>query len=185
MEPPRQAFPMRLGRSMSKAKLSSRRLPCAGRLLLLLSWWACGRRGSVVQAQRYVHRVAGQRAGDALTPHGHRGSAGQRLMRTSAIGKAIQEAIPAKRFADVGVALLSQAFPMRLCRSMSKAKLSSRRLPCKPHIRWDNVPTTVPHSGRESSRRAAPLWENGSQPPCRTTATPPWTSEAELLGSRA
>src|SRR5215211_4787668 len=26
-----------------------------------------------------------------------------------------------------------------------------------PHIRRDTVPTTVPHSGRESSRRAAPL----------------------------
>jgi hypothetical protein len=32
-------------------------------------------------------------------------------------------------------------------------------LPCKPHIRRDRVPTTVPHSGRESSRRAAPLFE--------------------------
>jgi hypothetical protein len=34
----------------------------------------------------------------------------------------------------------------------------SRALPCKPHIRRDDVPTTVPHSGRESSRRTAPLY---------------------------
>jgi hypothetical protein len=32
-------------------------------------------------------------------------------------------------------------------------------LPAKPHIRRDRVPTMVPHSGRESSRRAAPLFE--------------------------
>ncbi len=53
--------------------------------------------------------------------------------------------------------------PKSQCRGMasisSKAELSfSQGLPCKPHIRRDYVPTTVPHSGRESSRRAAPLF---------------------------
>jgi hypothetical protein len=47
-------------------------------------------------------------------------------------------------------------------------------LPCEPHIRRDCVPTTVPHSGRESSRRAAPLYETATFAPGRTTATPPW-----------
>ena len=62
----------------------------------------------------------------------------------------------------------------------------SRALPCKPHIRRDDVPTTVPHSGRESSRRAAPLYKTalscqagqrrrplGSVCPCRSTARVP------------
>jgi hypothetical protein len=35
-------------------------------------------------------------------------------------------------------------------------------------------PTTVPHSGRESSRRAAPLCKTALAAPGRTTATPPW-----------
>src|SRR5215831_3253069 len=39
------------------------------------------------------------------------------------------------------------------------------------------VPTTVPHSGRESSKRAPPLCEDGSLAPRRTTATSPWTRE--------
>jgi hypothetical protein len=34
-----------------------------------------------------------------------------------------------------------------------------RALPCKPHIRREDVPTTIPHSGRESSKWAAPLCE--------------------------
>ena len=50
----------------------------------------------------------------------------------------------------------------------------SRALPCKPHIRRDDVPTTVPHSGRESSRRTAPLFWTAAFAPGRTTATPPW-----------
>jgi hypothetical protein len=37
--------------------------------------------------------------------------------------------------------------------------LVSAGSPCEPHIRRDTVPTTVPHSGRESSRRAAPLYK--------------------------
>src|SRR5215472_10454291 len=41
------------------------------------------------------------------------------------------------------------------------------------------VPTTVPHSGRESPKRAAPLCEDGSLAPRRTTATSPWTTEPE------
>jgi len=54
--------------------------------------------------------------------------------------------------------------PKSQCRGMaslsSKAELSfTQGLPCKPHIRRDCVPTTVPHPGRESSRRAAPLFE--------------------------
>ena len=49
-----------------------------------------------------------------------------------------------------------------------------RALPCKPHIRRDDVPTTVPHSGRESSRRTAPLYSTAAFAPGRTTATPPW-----------
>ncbi len=32
----------------------------------------------------------------------------------------------------------------------SKAELSSCRLSCKPHIRRDDIPTTVPHSGRRA-----------------------------------
>jgi hypothetical protein len=48
----------------------------------------------------------------------------------------------------------------RAIQASSKAELSSLQgLPCEPHIRRDCVPTTVPHSGRESSRRAAPLFE--------------------------
>jgi len=35
---------------------------------------------------------------------------------------------------------------------MSKAELSSRRLPCQPHIRRDCIPTIVLHSGRESPK---------------------------------
>src|ERR1700751_957267 len=38
----------------------------------------------------------------------------------------------------------------------------SRALPCEPPIRRNDVPTTVPHSGRESSRRAAPLYETAA-----------------------
>jgi len=45
------------------------------------------------------------------------------------------------------------------------------------------IPTTVPHSGPESSRRVAPLCEDGGQAPCRTTVTPPWTTEPGRLGS--
>src|SRR5215813_2233952 len=44
------------------------------------------------------------------------------------------------------------------------------------------VPTTVPHSGRESSKRAAPLCEDGSLAPRRTTATSPWTTGPSRLG---
>jgi hypothetical protein len=40
-----------------------------------------------------------------------------------------------------------------------------RALPCKPHIRREDVPTTVPHSGQESSKRAAPLCETA--PSCQ------------------
>jgi hypothetical protein len=58
---------------------------------------------------------------------------------------------------------------------LSKVELSSLQgLPCQPHIRRDDVHTTVPYSGRESSRRAAPLCKNGTLAPGRTTATPPW-----------
>jgi hypothetical protein len=55
----------------------------AGRLLWLLSRWACGRRESVVQAKRHVHGVLAQAAGDALAPYHHRGPAGQGLVRAS------------------------------------------------------------------------------------------------------
>jgi hypothetical protein len=41
-------------------------------------------------------------------------------------------------------------------------------------------PTTVPHSGRESSTRMAPLCVDGTHAPGRTTATPPWTRLPEL-----
>lgn len=62
-----------------------------------------------------------------------------------------------------------------------RAELSSPQgFPCKPHIRRDCVPTTVPHSGRESSRRAAPLCIDGTLAPGRTTATPPWIHGPEL-----
>lgn len=57
-----------------------------------------------------------------------------------------------------------------------------RALPCEPHIRRDDVPTTVPHSGRESSRRAAPLYETAAFAPGRTTATPPWIPLPAPLG---
>src|ERR1700730_999226 len=60
-----------------------------------------------------------------------------------------------------------------------------RALPCKPHIRREDVPTTVPYSGRESSRRAGPLCEkrrmrarpdNGDAPldSCAKAAWRPW-----------
>ena len=57
-----------------------------------------------------------------------------------------------------------------------------RALPCEPHIRRDDVPTTIPHSGRESSRRAAPLYETAAFAPGRTTATPPWIPLPAPLG---
>jgi len=71
------------------------------------------------------------------------------------------------------------------CRCMaslsSKADLSfTQGFPCKPHIRRDCVRTTVPHSGRESSRRAAPLCVDGTLAPGRTTATPPWMRGPKL-----
>jgi hypothetical protein len=66
-----------------------------------------------------------------------------------------------------------------------RPRWSSRysRLPCKPHIRREDIPTTVPHSGRESSRRAAPLCKNGAFVPGRTTATPPWIRVPAPRGS--
>jgi hypothetical protein len=64
--------------------------------------------------------------------------------------------------------------------SSSKAELSSSQgASCKPHIRRDCVPTTVPRSGRESSRRAAPLCVDGALAPGRTTVTPPWIRAPE------
>ena len=62
-----------------------------------------------------------------------------------------------------------------LGRPRSKAGLSSlQAFPAKPHIRRELIPTTVPHPGRESSKRTAPLCVNGAVAPCRTTATFPW-----------
>src|SRR6516162_4746873 len=40
----------------------------------------------------------------------------------------------------------------------------------------EDVPTTVPHSGRESSKRAAPLCETALRLPGRITTTPPGIS---------
>ena len=71
----------------------------------LLTRWGCGRRESVVQAQRYVHGVVGQHPGDVLAPHRHRGSPGQRLMRPPAVVKADPRGDPGARLAAVGVAL--------------------------------------------------------------------------------
>ncbi len=51
--------------------------------------------------------------------------------------------------------------------------LISAGFPAKPHIRRELTPTTVPHSGRESSKRTAPLYIDGAAAPCRTTATFP------------
>ena len=51
--------------------------------------------------------------------------------------------------------------------------LISAGFPAKPHIRRELIPTTVPHSGRESSKRTAPLYIDGAAAPCRITATFP------------
>jgi hypothetical protein len=47
---------------------------------------------------------------------------------------------------------------VRLSASFQSGALVAAGFPRKPHIRRDKVPTTVPHSGRESSRRAPPLY---------------------------
>ena len=54
--------------------------------------------------------------------------------------------------------------------------LISAGFPAKPHIRRELIPTTVPHSGRESSKRTAPLYIDGAAAPCRITATFPRTA---------
>jgi hypothetical protein len=59
-------------------------------------------------------------------------------------------------------------------------------LPCKPHIRRDCVPTTVPHSGRESSRRAAPLFKTMRRHQAGQRRRPPWIRvPGPSCGSRA
>jgi hypothetical protein len=57
--------------------------------------------------------------------------------------------------------------------------------PAKPHIRWELIPTTVPHSGRESSKRTAPLCVDGAVAPRRTTATFPRITGCSSLAAQA
>jgi hypothetical protein len=57
--------------------------------------------------------------------------------------------------------------------------------PAKPHIRWELIPTTVPHSGRESSKRTAPLCVDGAAAPRRTTATFPRITGCLALAAQA
>ena len=55
-----------------------------------------------------------------------------------------------------------------------KAELSLRQgISLQTSHPAEDVPTTVPHSGRESSRRAAPLCETALGLPGRITTTPP------------
>jgi hypothetical protein len=54
-----------------------------------------------------------------------------------------------------------------------RGELSCRRGSLLTHIRWMAIPTTVPHSGRESFEGTAPLCEDGAEAPRRTTATFP------------
>ena len=78
-------------------------------------------------------------------------------------GGAIAVMCPASH-EGVPVKLFLHPRPLRVCSAVAhfnclprRSSRHSRALPCKPHIRRDDVPTTVPHSGRESSRRTAPL----------------------------
>ena len=44
------------------------------------------------------------------------------------------------------------------------------------------IPATVPHSGQESSKGTAPLYEDGIEVPRRTTETFPRVMGAMILG---
>jgi len=58
------------------------------RCLLLLRWlWVCGQRASVVQAQRHIHSLLAEPAGDAATPDRHWRPVCQRLMRARMVIK--------------------------------------------------------------------------------------------------
>ena len=74
-------------------------------VLLLLSLWACGRRVSVVQAQRHVHSVARQHAGDTGPPYSHRRPVAQRLMRSPHVVKGHPRRDTGSRLATVSVGL--------------------------------------------------------------------------------
>jgi len=55
---------------------------------------------------------------------------------------------------------------------MSKAELSSRRLPCQPHIRRNCIPTIVPHSGRESPKEGGTDGRSVAQTAVNSAGTP-------------
>ena len=57
---------------------------------------------------------------------------------------------------------------MAFCRRRSEVSSLAAGLPCQPHIRRDMIPTTVPHSGRESFEGTAPLCEDGAEAPRQT-----------------
>jgi hypothetical protein len=64
-----------------------------------------------------------------------------------------------------------------------EALVMGRVLPANLTSGGKIFPTTIPHSGWESSRRAAPLCETALFAPGRTTATPPWTQMPMLRRS--
>jgi hypothetical protein len=110
--------------------------------------WSCGRRTSVVQAQRQIHRVLAA----TYTAGGQRTRFRSRL----------------PHYGDVSAVAL---------RSVARAHLSTAALmPAEPHIRSpfpERLDTTIPHSQGHRARDGGSTLYNGISQPLFATVRPP------------